>query len=441
MQEDELIEWICGLELQPPIDIYSYNALLETVCEELLVHIDQTHVFSGMTHADEAAALLEQVLPCVDTIKAYLDGWFRYCQTLATTDAGRRKLLPPHLVAKLDLAYLQRRVKELQDAPQTVQHSVEWAEELVGLVSASELWKVRSSTSRKSLIREKRAKALSLKEAAADEADEADGDGGQGKPQGGHSVSAPVVAVGMPGVPYANNTFGWGHCYEPVIKLIMTHRHGFTICELGRIRHADPTIKVGASVDGIVDPHHPAAKDLAGSITEIKCVVSREIIDNDIDDDYYHQVQTQLEVCDLVFTNFIEAKIVEFATLAAASATDEGFEPECGLTLFISPAPNIGPVHTVSSPVFVRLDDAVAWYKKVNLSDLYGRPIHVSEVRYWRLKKWHHLIQLRNEQWWRDTRAYVDQFWHEFETSTDAMVASARAGQRKPAEQKCLLLL
>jgi hypothetical protein len=440
MQENELIEWICGLELQPPIDMYSYNRLLTIVGDELLTYLDQTHVFESVTDADALTVLLEQVLTCVDMAKTYINGWYRYCQVLATTDVGRRKLLPPHLIAKLDLDYLQRRVKELQDAPQTAQHSVEWAQELTGLVSASEFWKIYSSTSRKSLIREKRGKVALL----------------EGQIEGDDSAVALVSAKEeidveeeekttpstFPGVEYANTTFGWGHCYEPVIKLIMTYRYGFGICELGRIRHSDTSIKVGASVDGIVDPTDSAAKDLAGSVTEIKCVVSREIIDNDIPEDYYHQVQVQLEVCDLVFANFIEAKIVEFANLQeAAAVVADDFEPECGLTLFISPARNIGPVHTISSPVFDKLDDALAWYDKTDLTALYGQPVHVSEVRYWRLKKWHRLIVLRNEQWWEDAQPYIAQFWNDFETLSDEMVASARAGTRKPVEQKCMLFL
>lgn len=101
--------------------------------------------------------------------------------------------------------------------------------------------------------------------------------------------------------------------YEPVIQQMIREKYKTIyvddegkpkdpLYEFGLIPH--PTISfLGASPDGIL---------FNGKMVEIKCVVSRDIIENEVVPYYYAQVQTQLECCGLDECEFTECKIIEY---------------------------------------------------------------------------------------------------------------------------------
>lgn len=93
----------------------------------------------------------------------------------------------------------------------------------------------------------------------------------------------------------------WGVKYEQVANDIYSSRNNIKVYEFGLIQHQ--TIKhFGASPDGI-------SEDLV--MLEIKCPYSREI-NGKIPEDYYAQIQGQLEVCDLDSCDYLECKLVEY---------------------------------------------------------------------------------------------------------------------------------
>jgi len=104
--------------------------------------------------------------------------------------------------------------------------------------------------------------------------------------------------------------------YEPVIQQMIREKYKTIyvddngkpkdpLYEFGLIPH--PTISfLGASPDGIL---------FNGKMVEIKCVVSRDIIDNEVVPYYYAQVQTQLECCGLDECEFTECKIIEYKSM------------------------------------------------------------------------------------------------------------------------------
>ena len=78
-------------------------------------------------------------------------------------------------------------------------------------------------------------------------------------------------------------------------------RNNVEVIEFGCLRH--PTHEfLGASPDGITED---------GIMLEIKCPISR-IITGIPPDNYWIQVQGQLEVCDLEECDFLECKIIEY---------------------------------------------------------------------------------------------------------------------------------
>lgn len=114
----------------------------------------------------------------------------------------------------------------------------------------------------------------------------------------------------------------WGTMYEDVAQKLYSRRHNVRIHEFGLLRH--PTVPhLGASPDGISEH---------GVMLEIKCPYRRKITGS-VPVQYYHQIQAQLEVCDLDECDFLEVGLVEHARDAfyddvIDSATERGIVAE-----------------------------------------------------------------------------------------------------------------
>uniref|UniRef100_A0A6C0D6K6 YqaJ viral recombinase domain-containing protein n=1 Tax=viral metagenome TaxID=1070528 RepID=A0A6C0D6K6_9ZZZZ len=101
----------------------------------------------------------------------------------------------------------------------------------------------------------------------------------------------------------------WGVKYEPVTKMIYEKMYCVDITEFGCIPH--PTYPfIGASPDGIItDSRHSRY----GHMVEIKNIVNREI-DGIPKEEYWVQMQIQMENCDLDYCDFVETRIKEYAS-------------------------------------------------------------------------------------------------------------------------------
>ena len=95
----------------------------------------------------------------------------------------------------------------------------------------------------------------------------------------------------------------WGTKFEEVANKIYMNRNKTIVYEFGLIKH--PTIKFfGASPDGISE---------LGIMLEIKCPYRRKI-DGSIPEQYWMQIQGQLEVCNLEECDYLECKLYEYET-------------------------------------------------------------------------------------------------------------------------------
>ena len=93
----------------------------------------------------------------------------------------------------------------------------------------------------------------------------------------------------------------WGVKYEDVATAIYSKRNKVIVYEFGLIKHSELDY-IGASPDGISD---------LGVMLEIKCPYSRKI-SGKIMEQYYDQIQGQLEVCDLDECDFLECEFEEY---------------------------------------------------------------------------------------------------------------------------------
>jgi putative phage-type endonuclease len=113
----------------------------------------------------------------------------------------------------------------------------------------------------------------------------------------------------------------WGIKYEAVACAVYRARTGQRVHEFGLLRH--PRIPwIGASPDGITD---------AGIMVEIKCPWRRKIIPGEVPQQYYVQMQAQLDVCGLTSCDYVECALTEYRSREDFLADSEPAAPDLAL--------------------------------------------------------------------------------------------------------------
>lgn len=128
----------------------------------------------------------------------------------------------------------------------------------------------------------------------------------------------------------------WGIMYEPVAQKCYQKMHdNIHIYEFGLIQHPKFPI-FGASPDGITS---------LGTMLEIKCPHKRKIIPGEVMEQYFLQIQGQLEVCDLEECDYFECVFKEYSRdEALAMATEGGKNRYVGVIYECYTAPDAGPL-------------------------------------------------------------------------------------------------
>lgn len=104
-----------------------------------------------------------------------------------------------------------------------------------------------------------------------------------------------------------NSPMHWGQKYEKISVLLYEYEYNTMIGEFGCIKHPKYGF-LGASPDGI---NIDKKSDRYGRMLEIKNIVNREI--NGIPkEEYWIQMQLQMEVCDLDECDFLETRFKEY---------------------------------------------------------------------------------------------------------------------------------
>ena len=174
-----------------------------------------------------------------------------------------------------DCDAIQEKIKKLEATYQPDQRTAEWYEYRHNMITASNIWKVFASESQyNSLIYEK---------------------------------CIPFENKTGSGYVNTESALHWGVKYEPVSVMMYELFNNTKIGDFGCIQH--PVYKcIGASPDGIVvDP----SSDRFGNMVEIKNIVNREITGIP-KEEYWIQMQLQLETCDLDSCDFIETRFREY---------------------------------------------------------------------------------------------------------------------------------
>ncbi len=172
---------------------------------------------------------------------------------------------------------IDTKLDQLKNAPQPAQKTLEWHLYRHDLMTASNIWKVFSTESqRNSLIYEKC------------------------KP-----FNPDVNRNNW----HATGSLQWGVLYEPISIQIYETKFKTKVGDFGCLPH--PRYKcIGASPDGInIDP----TSERYGRMLEVKNIVNREITGIP-KEEYWIQMQVQMETCDLDDCDFLETRFKEYAT-------------------------------------------------------------------------------------------------------------------------------
>lgn len=310
---------------------------------------------------EDASAIREEILEAAEV-------WFTEHHA-ALINAHAKPVSPEQIAAILN-------------RPQVPQHTPEWyAERYVGL-TASE-YKALFCGSRGALLRSKLAGLTATATATS-------------------TQSRTPVAISMENGEM--NATLWGHRFEPVVRDIYELEVAGvdTVCDtLGRLTHLSiPWLK--ASPDGLV-----VRGPLAGRIVEIKAPKTR-VPGEFVPDEYWMQMQVQMEVMDLDAVDFLEAQF----TQRHETMIDDSDK------LLMNLAPWKGRIR-----VFGHLHDNTSWVYRYsrpakNLEEsLFDTTVPLPtmpllEDSIWWISGWFPRTVLRDTQWWTDVGLPAgEQFW------------------------------
>jgi putative phage-type endonuclease len=303
------------------------------------------------------------------------------------------KIIRPHRSYKYsfirkspNLEKMKKKIEFLESLYQPEQKTEEWYSHRHGLITASSVWKAFGSASMQNqLIYEKCMPFDPTKYSRVN----------------------------------TESSLHWGQKYEVLSKQLYEEINGTKVQEFGCIRHPNSKYYfIGASPDGInVCPLSP----LYGRMVEIKNVVSREI--NGIPkEDYWIQMQIQMEVCNLPECDFEETKFTEYededAFHADSDETNDSSKWNYNLNgkrrgVIVYFAKDEKPFYQYAPLDITTKADFDEWFEEtVNTHD------NLTWIKniYWRLEVYSCVLVLRNKEWFKNAVVKIEDLWKIIET-------------------------
>lgn len=278
----------------------------------------------------------------------------------------------------------------LDKYPNPKQRSLEWYTSRSKLFSASNLYKLLGSNSQyNSLIYEK---------------------------------CKPQMRQFDSGVTNNKNPLNWGIKYEPVTVMIYESMYNTTVnTNYGCIPH--PTLPIGASPDGIVTD---ITSDKYGNLVEIKNIYNREI--NGVpSEEYWIQMQSQMECTNIDHCDFIETRIKEYSDYTEYK---DGIQKYKGVILFLIPndMSHMEESKFIYMPLNVK--DETKWID--SQCELYIGSHNIYEKIYWYLDEWSHVLVNRNKTWFKELIPTIQKAWNTVQEEKITGVEHRAPQKRKP---------
>lgn len=293
---------------------------------------------------------------------------------------GNKKVDEP-VYDELDIKNLLQQIKYIDSLPKQVQKSKEWYEFRAQNITASSIGSICKGNS--SYYEEIRRKC----------------DTGPMKQLSGQAILHGVK-------------------YEPVATALYERRNRVKVLEYGCLPHKYID-HLAASPDGICDysPHNPS---YTGRMLEIKCPYSRQIT-GIIPDGYYHQIQVQLEVCDLYYCDFMECKLVDFLSFQemmqhSQTITNNTFRSDEYGVVFEYTMTGNNKLQYAYSDIGLSEDELDEWVNdKIAEINTQDPNFILQKISYWLMEFSSIVLVKRDRSFFQRILPTIQQFWKDVE--------------------------
>ena len=266
----------------------------------------------------------------------------------------------------LDIYALARQIQNLRAIEQPAQRTDEWYAFRNNLLTASNIWKVFGTESqRNSLIYEK-CKCEQEKR-------------------------------------IFNLSMQWGNIFEPLSIKIYELKYNTTIEDYGCIPHPNYPF-IGASPDGInIDPE----SEKFGRMLEVKNIYNREI-DGIPKDEYWIQMQIQMETCDLDICDFLETRFLEYETLEAYNAGEHEYK---GIVLCFIKGYN-EDMKYLYKPLSMVDNDIIGEWAHDQCAIMHRLQYSYTRTIYWYLDEFSCVTVTRNHRWFKKALPLIEEVYN-----------------------------
>jgi hypothetical protein len=312
--------------------------------------------------------------------------------------------------ANANANYINQNIEYLRSVPQHQQRTPEWYKRRNEMITASSAWKVfKSDSNINQLVYEKCNAALSSVIAAESLSSDNNDTTNETIVS---SVSAPVPTPAKAQYVNVNSPLHWGQKYEEISRMIYESRNNTQIGEFGCIPHSIYPF-LGASPDGInINPSSP----LYGRMLEIKNIVNREI-DGVPLEEYWIQMQLQMQVCKCNECDFLETRFKEYPDEEEflkddATDFDNEFHLNNARTLkgvfsyFIKDGGT--PVYYYA-PLYLTRKEYDTWCEEI--IDKHADLVWIKNI-YWYLHQYSCVLVLRNDLWFQNAIPQIEKVWN-----------------------------
>ena len=280
---------------------------------------------------------------------------------------------------------IQLQIQELRMRPQPTQRTPEWYVFRHNLITASDAYKIFKSQATRNEIILKKCQPLVVDTTTIEDIVNDD--------PTVKKIKLDTKSVNI------HSSLHWGQKYEPLSTMLYENKFQTKIGDFGCMQH--PTYPfIGASPDGI---NILQSSPLFGRMLEVKNVVSREITGIP-KNEYWIQMQLQMEVCDLDDCDFLETKFLEFEDVHAFNAAPPNIKK--GKMIWFQ-QPNQSPLYIIC-PLDKTTDSEIAeWEEETVLKT----PSIFMGFIYWKLEKFSCVQVKRDREWFRENVNEMERVW------------------------------
>jgi putative phage-type endonuclease len=275
---------------------------------------------------------------------------------------------------------MKNKIEGLQKIEQPTQRTPEWYQFRHNLITASNIWKAFGSESQQNSLIYEKCKPFEY-------------------------LMTENTSVNV------NSPLHWGNKYERISIAIYEKIYGTKVSDFGCIQHSQYKF-IGASPDGIntleTSPRY-------GRMVEVKNIFNREITGIP-KEEYWIQMQFQMETCDLDECDFLETRFKEYES-EEEFYSGELLHEHRGIILYFikkitSESDNHGNApHYVYMPLDIEItkDSVDEWIQatRASLKSEYS----LYETQYWYLDEISVVFVKRNREWFSSCIPRVEKIW------------------------------